>query len=314
MKVLRRILRILLVLFLLLNVLAAFHAYKFTHFYPGESNRPKVSAAMTGWDKTKALLFGLTYPKSVNSSKPAGYETVTLQTKDGLQIEGWYSGHPAARGTVLMFHGHGSSKSKLDLEAAAFSKMGYNLLLVDFRAHGGSDGTVCTIGYYESEEVKLAYEYIRAKGEKNIILWGISLGAGTITHAIAEYGLQPEKVILEMPFGTLLDAVKGRLRIMGVPAEPFSSLLTFWGGAEQGFWAFSMEPETFARKINCPLLVQWGAKDARVTRKEVESIYRNAASIAKELVVYPDAAHESLCKKDPERWLRTVRAFLERQN
>lgn len=310
MKVLRRILRILLVLFLVLNVLAAFHAYKFTHFYPGEKNRPKQSAAMTGWDKTQALLFGLTYPKSVNDSKPAAYETVLFHTKDGLKIEGWYSKTAAAKGTVILFHGHGSSKAKLNNEAAAFSAMGYNLLLIDFRAHGGSDGTVCTIGYYEAEEVKLAYDYMRAQGEKNIVLWGISLGAGTITHAVSEYGLAPEKVILEMPFGTLLQAVKGRLRIMGVPAEPFSSLLTFWGGAEQGFWAFSMEPETFAKKIKSPLLIQWGAKDARVTRKEVESIYRNAASTEKTLVVYPDAAHESLCKKDPDRWMRTVGRFL----
>ena len=73
-----------------------------------------------------------------------------------------------------MFHGHGSSKSKLLDEAAFMKKSGYNVFLIDLRAHGGSDGNTCTIGYREAEDVKLAYDFVRSQGEKNIVLWGIS--------------------------------------------------------------------------------------------------------------------------------------------
>ena len=87
----------------------------------------------------------------------------------------WYRSIPDAKGTVALFHGHGGNKSDILPEAFAFMRMGYNIFLLDFRAHGNSEGHTCTIGFNESEDVKLAYDFIRAKGEKNLVLWGVSL-------------------------------------------------------------------------------------------------------------------------------------------
>lgn len=311
MKVFRRFLRIVLSLFLLLNIMAAFHAYKFTHFYPANEVVKKRPEEMNWWDKTKAIVVGVRFPKSVNSVTPdTTYKTVNFKTADGIPIEAWYTEKSKAKGTVILFHGHGASKSKVLTEANYMYSLGYSTLLVDFRAHGGSGGDVCTIGYKEAEEVKLAYQYLVDKGEKNIVLWGISLGAATITHAISEYHIEPSKIILEMPFGALTDAVKGRVRIMGLPEQPIATLLTFWGGTEQGFWAFSHNPSAYAKSVNCPVLLQWGAKDPRVTREEIDAIYKNLVIPTKKLVVYESAGHESLCKKETLKWQAEVRAFL----
>jgi alpha-beta hydrolase superfamily lysophospholipase len=189
--------------------------------------------------------------------------------------------------------------------------MGYNTFQIDFRAHGSSSGNTCTIGYDESEDVKLTYDFISTKGEKNIILWGISMGAATITKAINDFALQPQKVILEMPFGTIEDAVKGRLKLMGLPAQPIATLLTFWGGAEHGFWAFNMQPQEYAKKITCPVLLQWGANDPRVSKNEEDILFTNLATKNKKFVVYNTAAHESLCKKENEKWVGEIAAFLK---
>ena len=88
--------------------------------------------------------------------------------------------------------------------------LGYNTMLVDMRAHGNSEGIVNSIGYKESEEVKLAYDHISKKGEKNIVLWGMSLGAVIITKAIWQYDLKPQKIILEMPFRQVTGSYKGK--------------------------------------------------------------------------------------------------------
>jgi alpha-beta hydrolase superfamily lysophospholipase len=196
-------------------------------------------------------------------------------------------------------------------EAEAFKKMGYNTLLTDFRAHGGSEGNTCTIGYDEAEDIKLAYDLIAGKGEKNIVLWGISMGASTITRAVKEYQLNPAKIILEMPFGTIEDAVKGRVKMMGLPPQPISTLLTFWGGTEHGFWAFGMKPQSFAKEIKCPVLLQWGKNDPRVSRAEEEILFKNISNSNKKFVIYETAGHESLCKKEPENWEAQVSAFLK---
>ncbi len=312
MKLLRNLLRVVLLLFIVLNLMAVFHAYKFTHFYDA-TNEPVIQRPeqMGFWQKTKSLFFGINYYKSVNKAFPTGaYQTINFKTKDGLKIESWDWPIDSSQGYVVMFHGHGSSKSRILGEAAAMRKMGYSILLVDFRAHGGSEGNTCTIGHDESEEVKLAYDYARAHTKGKVVLWGISLGAATITRAVAHEGVEPDQVILEMPFGSLSEAVKGRVRIMGIPEQPVATLLCFWGGVERGFWAFSHNPYEYAAAIKCPVLVQWGEKDPRVTRAEIDAIYGAIKGNNKKLVVYKDAGHESLYEKQTDLWLKEIKSFL----
>jgi alpha-beta hydrolase superfamily lysophospholipase len=309
-RLLKFCLSTLLILFILLNIITAFHAYKFTHFYDAGEITVKNKADKNGWDKTKEILFGINAVKQKDTAGDSLQEKVILITASQLQLEGCYVPVDSAKGTVCLFHGHGGTKSAVNTEAAAFRKMGYNTLQIDFRAHGSSGGNTCTIGYNESEDVKLAYDFIVRKGEKNIVLWGISMGAATITKAINDYSLLPAKIILEMPFATILEAVEGRIKLMGLPAEPVAGLVTFWGGIEHGFWAFNMKPAEFVKKIQCPVLLQWGINDLRVTSQEMDHIYSNIHT-AKKLVHYDDSGHESLCKKENEKWVTEVSDFLK---
>ena len=293
------------------NIITAFHAYKFTHFYNRDEVVMKKNEDKTGWDKAREILFGINAVKQLNTvSADTGFEKIVLTTKDKLKLNGWMlKTDSTAKGTVALFHGHGSTKSGVIAESAAFRKMGYNTLLIDFRAHGNSEGNVSTIGYDEAEDVKLVYDFIKSRGEKNIILWGISMGAATITKAINDYDLKPAKVILEMPFGSILDAAQGRIKMMHLPPEPLATLVTFWGGVEHGFWAFDMKPVSFVKKIGCPVLLQWGKNDPRVTKNEIDQIYNNI-KIPEKLVVYENSGHESLCKKEYSKWYNEVSVFL----
>ena len=310
-KLFRFFLRAILVLFFLFNVVTAFYAYKLTHFYtPGEVAQKK-NEDKTGWDKTKEALFGINAVKKINTITPdSTFQVIYLTTKNNLKLQGWYlKTATPAKGTVILFHGHGASKSGVFEESAAFRKMGYNTFLLDFRAHGSSEGNTCTIGYYEVEDVKLAYDHIKERGEKNIVLWGISMGAAAIAKAVNDYQLQPTKIILEMPFGSIVQAAEGRIRMMHLPTEPLAVLITFWGGAEHSFWAFNMKPYEFVKKINCPTLIQWGRKDPRVTRGEIDALCNNITA-PKKLVVYDSSAHESLCSKENTKWVGEVNNFL----
>ncbi|MEO6720645.1 MAG: alpha/beta fold hydrolase [Ferruginibacter sp.] len=312
-KILKYFLRSILVLFVLVNVITAFHAYKFTHFYDANEISIKSKEDKGGWDITKEMLFGINAIKGSNKEvADSSLQTVYFTTKDNIKIEGWYiNTHPTSKGTVILFHGHGGTKSAVMNEAEAFKKMGYNTLLVDFRAHGSSGGNTCTIGFYETEEVKLAYDFVKQKGENNIILWGISMGAATIIKAMDDYPLQPSKIIAEMPFGSIVEAAGSRIKMKGLPAQPLATLITFWGGVEHGFWAFNMKPSQFAKKIKVPALLQWGKNDPRVTQKETNHIFNNLQG-PKHLVVYENSGHESLCKSEHAKWLNEVQNFLSK--
>ena len=309
-KILKVFLRSLLLLFILLNIVVIFQAYKFTHFYERNEVVIKKQENKTGWDISKDILFGANFVKQENAAPDTIVQTIKLVTANNLSLEAWYIPVTNAKGSIALFHGHGGKKSSMLPEAAYFRKMGYNTLLVDFRAHGNSQGNTCTIGYKEAEDVKLAYDWLSTNGEKNIVLYGISLGGATITKAINDYPIKPARLILEMPFGTLTNAVEGRVKMMGLPAEPISTLLTFWGGTMHGFWAFNLSPAIYAKKIACPVLLQWGKNDSRVTEEETNNLYGHISS-PKKLVVYENSGHESLYKKEPQKWEAEVKLFLQ---
>lgn len=298
-------------LFVLLNAFAAIHAWKLTHFYKVEGH-PKAPEQLSIGEKLTILFTGVKTPKSIIKQLPTfNYDTVTFTTTDGLKIEGWHATHDTAKGAVALFHGHIASKSAVLVEAEAFYKLGYNVLLIDFRGHGNSDGDYCTIGYKEAEDVKLAYDFLKGQGNKNVVLWGISMGAAAITSAFDKYDIEPNAVILELPFGSLYKAVEARVHQMGLPALPIVPALTFWGGAENGFNAFTFSPQNYSKKIGCPVLLQAGKLDNRVSLEEIEGIFVNLQTENKRKVVYDNSGHQSLLKNEPEKWNTEVVKFLE---
>ena len=165
-RLIKFLLRTVLLLFILLNIITAFHAYKFTHFYDASEAPVNKLEMKSGWAVTKDILFGINAYKQKNKVlSDSSFENVYLTTSDNIKLQGWYMKIPGtSKGTVILFHGHGSKKSSVLEEAASFRTMGYNTLLLDFRAHGNSGGNTSSIGYYESEDVKLAYDYIKEKG------------------------------------------------------------------------------------------------------------------------------------------------------
>lgn len=313
MLILRRTGLVLLVLFILLNIITAFQASRFTYFYNNPDKTParKPEEYSTG-EKFEAAFFGLKLKKSVVSDHPSvPYETIRLTNEYKQKLEGWYIPAENAKGTVILCHGHASNKSKILCETEYFHELGYNTLSFDFRAHGNSEGNICTIGFRETNDLKAAYDFVEKGKEKNIILYGVSMGAATILKAIPEHGLKPAQVILECPFASLYDAVHGRLRSMHIPAHPIAELLTLWGSMERSMWAFGYRPSVYAKQLTMPVLLNWGAKDPRVLRHETDAIFENLGTSQKKLVVFENSVHQSYCINEKMKWQAAISGFLQ---
>jgi uncharacterized protein len=295
------------------NVLIAVRAWRFTHF-TALPQKDEVVVNKAGFFSQLADRFrGRTYYKTANTEVPARpYSTIGLKTKNGLNIECWQIPVENARGTVILFHGLQGSKQNMLPEAAVLAQMGYQAFLVDFRAHGGSDGYRCTLGADETEEVKLSIQYLQQNGEKNIILYGASMGAASVMHALQRYPeLQPAKVILDMPFASYERLVEKWFDKSKYPTQPSAKLFTFWAGLLNGKSFFKLAPSSYARSIQCPVLMQWGSKDNLVPEKDTRKIFDHIASAAKQLVIYEQCGHESYCVKEKDKWVKTITAFLQ---
>ncbi|MEO0790765.1 MAG: alpha/beta hydrolase, partial [Bacteroidota bacterium] len=199
-------------------------------------------------------------------------------------------------------------KSAMLRRATLIRKMGYSTMLVDFRASGGSSGNTTTIGYKESEDVRSVVNHLRAEGNEEVYLLGTSMGAAAILKAMSENDVGVQAVIVECPFGSLLQTAKNRFENMGVPSFPAAHLLVFWGGVENGFWGFGHNPANYSKKVQIPTLLIYGELDGRVKRAEIDDIYANLAG-KKELVLFPTAGHGNYLEVDETKWVETVRSF-----
>jgi len=83
------------------------------------------------------------------------------------------------------------------------------------------------------------------------------------------------------------------------------------GYEENGYNGFGLQAYQYSKKVNCPVLLQWGDKDMYVTENEINRVYKNLESPRKKMIVYPGANHESLLKYDPVSWQQNVKLFLE---
>ncbi len=294
----------------LANISAAIYAYRFTHFYTGPVQR---HSTRNFFSKTWKLFTGPKFYKLSQEAEPAfSYKKITLLTNSGDTIDGWYSGVDSSKSCVLLLHGITTNKSFLEEEALQFRSLGYNVLLIDFRGHGKSSGNTTTTGISEIEEVKMAFEFAKDSGNEKIIVYGVSLGAVVALNATAKEKIHPNAIIADMPFDNLHNHLKARAKDVGFPSQPFAFLVTFWIGAEHGFNAFDHNAVDYAKKIHCPVLLQWGEHDRFVNRKAIKDIFQHLASNNKYLAVYPDADHESLLRNDPVMWNREVGNFLKK--
>jgi pimeloyl-ACP methyl ester carboxylesterase len=107
-------------------------------------------------------------------------EEVRFDSADGVPIDGWILSGEPGRPFIVLCHALGRSKaSVLDL-AVQLQKEGFNLLLFDFRGHGGSGGKASSLGVYEKRDIIGAVDFLAAlegRETERIGVYGVAMGA-----------------------------------------------------------------------------------------------------------------------------------------
>lgn len=297
----------LLLVFIIANIVAFMHAYRFTHFSDTAKSRTADPHDLSWGEKIGILFTGIENPRPQNTEQPTqSYSVISVNSTERLEC--WKIPVDNARGTVVMFHGYAGKKSSLLHRAQILNDMGFNTILVDLMGSGGSGGSVSTVGYDEAEQVKDCFEFFR-EDEMPVYLFGTSMGAAAILKASEDYHIKPAGILLECPFGSLYKTVSARFEMMKVPSFPMAALLTFWGGMQHGYWAFSHNPTEYARSVEVPTLLMFGEQDDRVSREEIDEIFLNLRG-PKTLKTYSGQGHD-LFSDNEETWREDVRAFIE---
>ena len=186
-------------------------------------------------------------------------EKVKITTSDGLDLLGWYHEKDIKKNkTILFFHGNAGSLENRIHKLNHFQDMNVNFLIIAWRGFSGNQGKPSESGLYEDGESSIKWLVRKGIDEKNIVIYGESLGTGVATHL--SQNKKFAGIILETPFTSMIDAAK-----KFYPYIPVSFLLKD-----------KFENKNKVKNIKSPILIMHGEKDQIVPFEMGRKIFEMA--------------------------------------
>jgi fermentation-respiration switch protein FrsA (DUF1100 family) len=165
-----------------------------------------LAGSLIWWLQPRMVFYPIKSLTSTPSDWGLTYQDVQLTTADGIALHGWLI--PAARDlgeaprTLLFLHGNAGNISHRRDSIAIFNDLGLDVLIIDYRGFGRSQGAASESGLYL--DAAAAWRWLtqtRGIQAKEIILFGRSLGGAVATQLAAQ--ADPAALIVESSFDHL---------------------------------------------------------------------------------------------------------------
>jgi hypothetical protein len=243
------------------------------------------------------------------------YETVIILSHDGLRLSGRYYHLADGAPLAILFHGYRGSPVRDFCGGAdiCFSE-GFNVLLVEQRAHKSSEGHTISYGVNERYDVLAWSEYaVRRFGAGvRILLAGISMGAATVLMASA-LDLPPQVcgILADCPYTSPSEIISEVGRSWKLPMKLLLPLVAFDARLLGGFSLSAADAVSAVREANVPILLIHGEADHFVPC----DMSRRIAAANPALIdfnTFPGAGHGVSYLVDTERYTRLVQDFCRR--
>lgn len=130
------------------------------------------------------------------------YEDVRLTTCDGVRLAAWYVPVETARGSVIFCHGNAGNISHRLREIVAWRRLGFHVLVFDYRGFGESEGLPTEKGtYFDAEAAWRFITQVKGESPSRIVVAGRSLG-GAVAIELASRHV-PGALVVESTFTSL---------------------------------------------------------------------------------------------------------------
>ena len=224
------------------------------------------------------------------------YEDVFFTTSDGVRLHGWFI--PSDGDTTLVWlHGNaGNISHRVDNLLMVNRMLGVNVLIVDYRGYGRSEGAPSEKGLYRDAEAALAYLSSRPQtADDRLVFFGRSLGAAVAVELATR--VEPHALILESPFTSVREMAKlsypfipGPLLTLPVRSR-FDSLAKIGG-------------------VQAPVMVLHGDMDDIVPIDIARRLY-DAANVPKRFYTIEGAGHNDTYAVGGAAYFDALKAFID---
>ncbi|ELS31179.1 MULTISPECIES: alpha/beta hydrolase [Pseudanabaena] len=236
----------------------------------------------------------------------ATYEDVLIPVKkaDGTSenIHGWWlpnikqeeKGNLGDRKVILYLHGKGKNISANAKHANRLMRMGFSVLVFDYRGYGRSEGSFPSESSVYTD-AQTAWDYLIQKGYKSnqILIYGHSLG-GAIAIDLAIKHPEALGAIVDASFTSMSDMAQldPKYRIF-----PIDLLI------HQRFDSIAK-----VRSLAIPVLYIHGTADEVIPLSMAQSLYEATPS-RKQIVIIPNGGHNNNAATNEPLYLNAIRSF-----
>jgi fermentation-respiration switch protein FrsA (DUF1100 family) len=242
------------------------------------------------------LIFFPDYPSRLEGDwHPRGLpvEEVWLTAADGVKLHAWWIPNEKAKFTFVAFHGNASNIAN---RAAIYDELRQapgNVLAVEYRGYGRSEGSPSEAGIYRDAEAAYVYVVQTKRVEaKRVISFGQSLGTAVATHMAKEHTVGG--LILEAPFPSASEMARKVFRFL-----PGASLAVY-GQFNTGTWI---------KSVRAPVLVFHCKEDPVIPFPFGQEVYE-AAQEPKTFVAIESSCHEEASLMAPKQYRAALQQFL----
>lgn len=232
---------------------------------------------------------------------------------DGIKLAARYYDNSSKR-TIILFHGYRSSATHdFSCAVSMYYDFGFNVLLVDQRAHGRSDGKLITFGVKESDDVHSWISFLNAKfSPEEIIISGISMGATTVLLSLKKPLPDNIKgVIADCGFTSPVDIIKNvAKRNFKINAGFFIPFLDFFCKIFGKFSIRNISTVDTVKDSKIPIMFIHGEKDDFVPCEMSKLAYKSCGEKGS-IVLSEEAGHGISFLIDTEMVVIEIYKFLK---
>lgn len=254
---------------------------------------------------THVLPYGILQPQrravaATPDDHGLAYGAFELPVNDSIKLHCYYipTTAPASspKANLILLHGIGSCKEAYLGLAPRLTEMGYNLLLVDLRAHGKSQGEFTTFGAHEKYDVQKMLDWLdRQTDGLPTGVYGNSMGAAIALQAMEidrrlRFGFI-ESTFTDLP--TITEAYGARLSGVKLPRWLTDYVLSR-AGKIANFDPETVRPVDAAATIDRPILLIHGDADRNINISHGEALFKAFSSPLKEMHVVEGGDHADL--------------------
>lgn len=115
------------------------------------------------------------------------HQEVNLKANDGILLHAYKIIQEDSHDWVILIHGYKAKAKDMMYSAMMYYKQGYNVLVINHRSHGKSEGKYIGMGWLERLDICDWISYImQLDANSKIVIHGVSMGGATVMMTTGE--------------------------------------------------------------------------------------------------------------------------------